>query len=46
MTSTSTPPAATTRPIAERHLYDPIVEAIEDSFQPGSVGCDEHAASF
>jgi hypothetical protein len=33
-------------PIAERYLYDPIVEAIEDSFQPGSVGCDEHAARF
>lgn len=33
-------------PIAQRGLYDPIVEAIEDSFQPGSVGCDEHAARF
>jgi hypothetical protein len=37
-------------PIDERHLYDPIVEAIEDSFRPGSVagsvGCDEHAARF
>ena len=33
-------------PIAERHLYDPIVEGIEDSFRPGVAGCDEHAASF
>lgn len=33
-------------PIAERGLYDPIVEAIEDSFRPGTAGCDEHAASF
>lgn len=33
-------------PIAERGLYDPIVEAIEDSFRPGTVGCDEHAARF
>ena len=33
-------------PIAERHLYDPIVEGIEDSFRPGIAGCDEHAASF
>ena len=33
-------------PIAERGLYDPIVEAIEDSFRPGTAGCDEHAARF
>ena len=33
-------------PIDERHLYDPIVEGIEDSFRPGNAGCDEHAASF
>jgi hypothetical protein len=33
-------------PIAERGLYDPIVEAIEDSFRPSTVGCDEHAARF
>ena len=32
-------------PIDERHLYDPIVEGIEDSFRPGNAGCDEHAAS-
>jgi hypothetical protein len=31
-------------PIAEREFYDPIVEDIEDSFQPGAA-CD-HAASF
>ena len=31
-------------PIAERRLYDPIVEAIEDSFRPGVAGCDQHAA--
>jgi hypothetical protein len=31
-------------PIAEREFYDPIVEDIENSFQPGAA-CD-HAASF
>jgi hypothetical protein len=31
-------------PIAERRLYDPIVEAIEDSFRPGVAGCNQHAA--
>ena len=33
-------------PIAEREFYDPIVEDIEDSFKPGTVACDRHAASF
>ena len=33
-------------PIAEREFYDPIVEDIEDSFRPGAVACDRHAASF
>jgi hypothetical protein len=33
-------------PVAERQLYDPIVEAIEDSFRPGASGCDDHAARF
>jgi hypothetical protein len=32
-------------PIAERAFYDPIVEDIENSFQPGTA-CDSHAASF
>jgi hypothetical protein len=32
-------------PIAERRFYDPIVEAIEDSFQP-SPRCDQHASTF
>ena len=33
-------------PIAERRLYDPIVEAIEDSFRPDVAGCDQHEAKL
>jgi hypothetical protein len=35
---------AMTYPVAERRFYDPIVEDIEDTFSPGRLGCDEHAA--
>ena len=30
-------------PIAERAFYDPIVEAVEDSFRPGTESCRGHA---
>jgi hypothetical protein len=33
-------------PIAERRFYDPLVEAIEDSFRPGVEGCAPHAFEF
>jgi hypothetical protein len=33
-----------TYPIAERRFFDPLIEAIEDTFRPGQEGCDEHAA--
>jgi hypothetical protein len=33
-------------PIAARRRYDPIVEAIEDSFRPGVAGCSQHAAKL
>jgi hypothetical protein len=32
-------------PIDERDFFDPIVEAIEDSFRPGLTRCGEHASS-
>ena len=35
---------AMTYPIAERQFYDPLIEAIEDTFRPGHRGCNEHAA--
>ena len=35
---------AMTYPIAERRFFDPLIEAIEDTFRPGQEGCDEHAA--
>ncbi len=35
---------ALTYPIVDREFYDPIVEAIEDTFRPGIRGCAEHAA--
>ena len=35
---------AMTYPVAERRFYDPIIEDIEDTFRPGRLGCDEHAA--
>ena len=37
---------AMTYPIAERAFYDPLIEAIEDTFRPGHQGCDEHAARY
>ena len=37
---------AMTYPIAERRFYDPLIEAIEDTFRPGNQGCDEHAARY
>jgi hypothetical protein len=37
---------AMTYPIAERGFYDPLIEAIEDTFRPGNQGCDEHAARY
>ena len=37
---------AMTYPIAERQFYDPLIEAIEDTFRPGHQGCDEHAARY
>jgi hypothetical protein len=33
-------------PVAERRFYDPLVEAIEDSFRPGVEGCAPHAFEF
>ena len=33
-------------PVAERDFYDPIVEAIEDTFTPGNEGCGQHASGF
>lgn len=36
---------AMTYPVAERRLYDPIVEGIEDSFSPGTEGCSQHATA-
>jgi hypothetical protein len=33
-------------PVSERSLYDPVVEAIEDSFRPGAKGCGEHASNY
>jgi hypothetical protein len=35
---------AMTYPIAERRFFDPLIEAIEDTFRPGQEGCDEYAA--
>jgi hypothetical protein len=32
-------------PLEERQLFDPIVEAIEDSFRPGLARCGDHAAA-
>jgi len=37
---------AMTYPIAERRFYDPLIEAIEDTFRPGHQGCNEHAARY
>ena len=37
---------AMTYPIAERQFYDPLIEAIEDTFRPGHQGCNEHAARY
>ena len=37
---------AMTYPNAERHFYDPLIEAIEDTFRPGNQGCGEHAARY
>jgi hypothetical protein len=37
---------AMTYPIAERQFYDPLIEVIEDTFRPGSQGCDEHATRY
>ena len=36
---------AMTYPIAERRLYDPLIEIIEDTFRP-VVGCGQHAARY
>jgi hypothetical protein len=36
---------AMTYPITERRFFDPLVEAIEDTFKPGH-GCNEHAARY
>ena len=33
-------------PVTARRFYDPIVEAIEDSFHPGAETCDRHASTF
>jgi hypothetical protein len=32
-------------PIHERQFFDPIVEAIEDSFRPGLARCRDHASA-
>ena len=32
-------------PIGERQFFDPLVEAIEDSFSPDSSRCGEHAST-
>jgi hypothetical protein len=32
-------------PISERQFFDPIVEAVEDSFRPRSARCGEHAST-
>jgi hypothetical protein len=32
-------------PLDERQFYDPIVEAIEDSFRPGLARCHDHASA-
>jgi hypothetical protein len=37
---------AMTYPIAERRFYDPLIEAIEDTFRPGHEECNEHAARY
>jgi hypothetical protein len=37
---------AITYPVAERHLYDRIVEGIEHTFRPGLQGCDQNASRF
>jgi hypothetical protein len=37
---------AMTYPIAERRFYDPLIEAIEDTFRPGNQGCNEDAARY
>ena len=37
---------AMTYPIAERAFYDPLIEAIEDTFRPGNQGCNEHTARY
>lgn len=37
---------AMTYPTSQRRFYDPLIEAIEDTFTPGHQGCDEHAAQF
>ena len=31
-------------PAAERHVFDPIVERIEDTFRAGTTGCEQGAA--
>ena len=37
---------AMTYPIAERRFYDPLIEAIEDTFRPGNQECAEHATQY
>ena len=37
---------AMTYPIAERRFYDPLIEAIEDTFRPGHQECADHAARY
>jgi hypothetical protein len=37
---------AMTYPIVERRFYDPLIEAIEDTFRPGHQECNEHAAQY
>jgi hypothetical protein len=32
-------------PIAERDVFDPIMEAMEDSFRAGSIRCGAHASA-
>jgi hypothetical protein len=32
-------------PTRERASFDPLVEAIEDSFRPGNARCDDHASA-
>ena len=37
---------AMTYPIVERRFYDPLIEAIEDTFRPGHQGCNDHAVRY